>query len=105
MEHEKIARMRGGKEQDIESAWVNFGYLIVNDCCEEWVRWSKVIRKLKVKQKLMGDLSRGEEMLLTRAIGERRACASWLNSDMCLGLCGYTGEELMDAMERRLAHE
>ena len=98
----EVARSRGGTEQDIESAWLNFGYIIVNDACEEWIRCAKRVRDLLLKKDRTGHLSQGEKMMLTRAIGEKRIAERWLRSDLCYSICGYTGAELLAGLRKQL---
>lgn len=95
-----IFRARGG-DVDIDSAWENFGYIIVNDCCEEWMEATKRVRHWEIKRGWK-ELTWGEEAALSHARHRKKQCEEWLNSDLCYSICGYTGEELIENMKERL---
>lgn len=99
-EYSGVFRTRGG-DVDIEEAWVNFGYIIVNDCCEEWMEATRRIRRLEIKRGWQ-DLTWGEEAVLAHAKHEKKQCEKWLKSDLCYDLCGYSGEELIENLKERL---
>lgn len=106
------------REGSIDGAWENFGYIIVEDCCREWMEHEMSVRGLEImkgyierkiaeaedaasKQRLRRRLKTVKGNLASQK-GFRKACENWLDSDFCFGLCGYTKDELIGNMRERL---
>lgn len=95
------SRVRGGSEQSIDEAWENLGYAIVEDCCQQWLECAITIKKLEVRR-AWKPLTKGQETVLAHAVGDKRLCEEYLNSDICYDICGYTGKELIENLKERV---
>lgn len=91
----------GNEETSIDEAWRNFGFVIVNDACEEWLEHSVRINRLDKKEAERG-LTWGERETRDNAKANRRMCEKWMRSDFCYSLCGIEGETLLDGLKARL---
>lgn len=101
MEDKRYRRAVGNEESSIDEAWRNFGLVIVNDACEEWLECAKGLKKLEIKSRHRGltsiDEARAATLKANMKLTER-----WLRGDLCYSLCGIEGQVIMENLEKQV---
>lgn len=95
-------RITSNEVGNIDEAYANLGYAIVNDACEEWLTCVKGIRKLEKRAKEKG-LTEWDKVHLSRLEGAMCQTEKWFYGDFCYMLCGIEGDVIMEGLRKRVS--